>query len=88
MLWNNAMEHNHTNLIYGFLASFFVFGTGITMGILSRAGTDLHSQLVITVVAIFFIISGIIILKRTFQKRDNCPICKVKYNFGKKKGKN
>ncbi len=79
------MEHNHKNLIYGFSISFFMFGVGIIMGFLSRTGVDLQSQLIVTVVAFLLLIAGIIMLKDTFKMRDNCPICKEKYRFGKKK---
>lgn len=79
------MEHNHSNLIIRFMISFFMFGVGMSMGLFSRSGGDLHSQLVILVTAIIFLVTGIIILKKSFNLRDNCPICKNKYSFGKKK---
>jgi len=62
-----------------------MFCIGMTIGLFSRSGGDLHSQLVLLVTAIFLLITGIIILKGTFKLRDNCPICKNKYRFGKKK---
>jgi len=85
LLVNLVMDHNHNPLIYGFLLSFIMFAMGMIMGFLSRSGTDLQSQLVVTVVAILMVGAGIIILRRTFKLRDNCPICKNKYHFGKKK---
>lgn len=65
-----------------------MFGAGIILGFLSKSGTDLHSQAVILIIALFMLILGIITLRGTFQRRDNCPICCEKYRFGKKKTKN
>ncbi len=79
------MEHNHSNLIYGFLLSFFVFGLGVSMVFLSPSGTDLHSKIVVLVSATLLISAGIIMLRSTFKKRDNCPICFERYHFGRKK---
>lgn len=79
------MEHNHSNLIIRFMLSFFMVGVGMSLGLFSRSGGDLQSQLVLLVTAIFLLITGIIILRGTFKLRDNCSICKNKYRFGKKK---
>ena len=49
------MEHNHSNLIIRFMLSFFMFGVGMSLGLFSRSGGDLQSQLVILVSAIFLL---------------------------------
>jgi len=79
------MEHNHSNLIYGFLLSFFVCGLGVSLAFLSTSGADLHSKIVVIVSATLLISAGVIMLKTTFKKRDNCPICFERYHFGRKK---
>lgn len=79
------MEHNHSPLIYGFLLSFLVFGLGIAMGLFSASGTDFLSRIIPQFMAGLMIVAGIIMLRGTFKKRDECPICKGKYQFGKKK---
>lgn len=85
LLVNLVMEHNHNPLIYGFLMSFTVFGIGVFMVFLSPSGTDFHSKIVVTVSAVLLISAGIFMLRGTFRKRDNCPICFERYHFGRKK---
>lgn len=79
------MEHNHNPLIYGFLLSFLMFGLGIAIGLISASGTDFQSRIIPQLIAGLMIAGGIIMLRGTFKKRDDCPICKEKYQFGKKK---
>lgn len=78
-------EHNHSRLAFGFLLSFFMFGLGISLAFIGRSGADLQSQLVVTVFALLMIISSIYMIRKTIQKKNNCPICEKKYRFGKKK---
>jgi len=79
------MEHNHNPLIYGFLLSFFMFGMGVFMAFLTPSGADLHSKVVFTVVSILLVSGGIIMIRGTFQTRDECVICKDRYRYGRKK---
>lgn len=81
----NTIEHNHNPLIYGFLLSFSVVGLGISLMYLSPSGTDFQSKIVVLGSAILLILVGTVMLRGTFKKRDNCPICFERYKFGKKK---
>lgn len=79
------MEHNHNPLIYGFLLSFLLFGMGISLGFISMNGADWQSLVTIQFFAGLMVVAGIIMIRGTFKKRDQCPICKDKYRYGKEK---
>ncbi len=78
-------EHNHSRLVFGFLLSFLMFGLGIALAFVGRSGADLQSQLVVSVFALIMIIASIYMIRKTIQKKNNCPLCEKKYRFGKKK---
>jgi len=79
------MEHNHSPLIFGFLISFFMFGVGVFLAIISNSSTTLEGKLFSLGVGIFVIIGAIVMVKGVFKKRDECPICKDKYKYGSRK---
>lgn len=79
------MEHSHNPLIYGFLLSFLMFGIGISFGYSTLLATDWQSLALLHGLGGLSVVAGIIMLRRTFKIRDECPICKNKYHFGKKK---
>ena len=79
------MEHDHYPLIYGFLLSFLVFGAGLTLAWFSMSGADFQSMITLLVFGVLMVVAGIIMLKNTFKKRDQCEICKNKYRYGNKK---
>ena len=79
------MEHNHSPLKYGFLVSMSMLILGITFGYIGAGGSDFQSKVVIYTFAGIIVVLGTIILRKTFKKRDDCEICKVKYHYGKKK---
>ncbi len=85
MYTNLDMEHNHNPLIYGFLLSFLMFGLGMASGFFSMEATDWESRVVVQVIGGLMVVAGIIMLRGVFQTRDECPICKDKYQYGKKK---
>jgi len=53
------------------------------MAFLTPSGGDFHSKVVFTVIAVLLVSAGIIMLRGTFQTRDECLICKDKFRFGK-----
>lgn len=79
------MAHNHNPLIIGFLLSSTMFGIGVSMGYLSLNGADWQSRVVIQVFGGLLIVAGIYMLRNTFKARDECPICKDKFHYGRKK---
>jgi len=85
MYTNLDMEHNHNPLIYGFLLSFLMFGLGMALGFFSMSSTDWESRVVVQVIGGLMVVGGIIMIRGVFKTRDDCPICKDKYQYGKKK---
>ncbi len=79
------MQHNHHPLIYGFLLSILMFVVGMALGFFSMSSTDWESRVVVQVLGGLMVVAGIIMLRGTFKVRDECPICKDKYQYGKKK---
>lgn len=79
------MEHNHSPLIYGFLISFFMFGVGIFLAVISSSSTSLEGKLFSLGVGIFVIIGATAMVRGVFKTRDACPICKDKYKYGSRK---
>lgn len=49
------------------------------------SSTDWESRVVVQVLGGLMVVAGIIMLRGTFKVRDECPICKDKYQYGKKK---
>lgn len=78
------MEHNHNPLIYGFLVSFLVFGIGLALAWFSMSGSDFQSIITLQVFGVLMIVAGIIMLRGTFKKRDQCEVCKDKYKYRRK----
>lgn len=79
------MEHNHTPLIYGFLLSFFMVGSGIILAFIGATSNIFELKIVVYAIGGIIVIGGTIIVKRTFKKRDNCEICREKYHYGRRK---
>ena len=79
------MEHNHGKLWQGFGIAFFMFGVAIYLTFTVSDIVEVQSKLFAYGVAIFIIIAGIIMLKGIFSARDNCPICKDRYQWNRKK---
>jgi len=78
-------EHNHGKLWIGFAISFFMFGVAVFLAFTMRLAEDLFNQMFIAGVALMVLVASILMLRGVFQKRDECPICKDKYKFGRKK---
>jgi apolipoprotein N-acyltransferase len=78
-------EHNHGKLWIGFAISFFMFGVAVFLAFTMRLAEELFNQLFIAGVSLMVLVASILMLRGVFQKRDECPICKDKYKFGKKK---
>jgi len=79
------MEHNHTNLIYGFALSYLLFGMGLIGSYFAFSGSDFQSKITLHFLAVIAIGISAVNLRKTFKKRDQCEICKNKYRFGRKK---
>ncbi len=79
------MEHNHGKLWQGFAIAFFMFGVGVFLAFTGGQSVETQNKLFVYVVALFVIIGGIIMLRGVFQSRDNCPICKDRYQWNRKK---
>ena len=83
------MEHNHNSLVIGFLICFFMVGLAIFLALtVNSIEVDFQSKLFAYGVASILIVAGIIMLQGVFKTRDECPICKEKYFFGKKRTEN
>jgi len=81
----NRMEHNHNPLIYGFLISFFMFGVGIFLAFTGNPIDEIQNKLFVYGVAIMVLVAGTIMLKGVFKTRDECPICKDRFQWNRKK---
>jgi len=79
------MEHNHSNLIYGFIVSYLLFGMGLASSYFAFSGSNIQSKITLLVFGCIAIGISIVSLRKTFKKRDQCEICKDKYRYGKKK---
>ncbi len=82
------MEHNHGKLWMGFAISFFMFGVGIFLAIISSSSTTFDGRMFSLGVGIFLIIGAVIMVRGVFQKRDECPICKDRYRYQFRKKNN
>ena len=78
-------KHNHGNLLIGFGISFFTFGLAIFLAYTVTLAEETINQLFILGVALLLVIASIIMIRGVFEKRDECPLCKEKYKFGRKK---
>ncbi len=78
-------KHNHGKLWIGFGLSFFMFGVAVFLAFTMRLAVETFNQLFIAGVALMVLIASILMLRGVFQKRDECPLCKDKYKFGRKK---
>ena len=78
-------EHNHGKLWMGFGLSFFTFGIAIFLAYTVTLAEETINQLFILGVALLLVVASIIMIRGVFQKRDECPLCKDKYKFGRKK---
>jgi len=78
-------KHNHGNLLMGFGISFFTFGLAVFLAFTITLAEEMINQLFIVGVALMLIVASIIMLRGVFAKRDECPLCKHKYKFGRKK---
>jgi len=82
-------EHNHNSITIGFLICFFMVGIAMFLALtVNSIEVDIQSKMFAYGIAIFLIIAGIIMLKGVFKTRDECPICKDKFKYGKKWKKN
>lgn len=80
------MEHNHNSLIIGFLICFFMVGIAVFLAFtVNSIEVDFQSKLFAYVVASILVVAGTIMLKGVFKTRDECPVCKDKYKYGRKK---
>jgi len=79
------MEHNHGKLWQGFAIAFFMFGVGIFLAFTGSPVVEIESKLFVYGVAVMVILGGAIMLKEIFKDRDNCPICKDRYQWNRKK---
>lgn len=80
------MEHNHNSLLIGFLICFFMVGIAMFLALsVNSIEVDIESKMFAYGVAIILIVAGIIMLKGVFKTRDECPICKDKFKYGRKK---
>ena len=79
------MEHNHGKLWIGFALSFFMVGVGLFLAYISSSSTTLEGKIFSLGMGIFVILASIMMLRGVFQKRDECPICKDKYQYKRKK---
>jgi len=80
-----VVEHNHGKLWMGFGISFFMFGVGLFLAIISNDSTTLEGKGFSLGVGVLVIVASILMLRGVFQKRNDCPICKDKYLYGRKK---
>ena len=79
-------NHNHNSLVIGFLICFFMVGLAVFLALtVNSIEVDVQSKLFAYGVALFLIIAGIIMLKGVFKTRDECPICKDRYQWNQKK---
>jgi multisubunit Na+/H+ antiporter MnhC subunit len=79
-------NHNHNSLVIGFLICFFMVGIAVFLALtVNSIEVEVQSKLFAYGVALFLILAGIIMLKGVFKTRDECPICKDRYQWNRKK---
>ncbi len=80
------MEHNHNSLVIGFLICFFMVGIAVFLALtVNSIEVEVQSKLFAYGIACFLILAGIIMLKGVFKTRDECPVCKDRYQWKRKK---
>ena len=80
------MEHNHNSLVIGFLICFFMVGIAVFLALtVNSIEVEVQSKLFAYGIACFLILAGIIMLKGVFKTRDECPVCRDKYQWKRKK---
>lgn len=60
-------------------------GVGLFLAYISSSSTTLEGKIFSLGMGIFVILASIMMLRGVFQKRDECPICKDKYQYKRKK---
>jgi len=80
------MEHNHNSLVIGFLLCFFMVGIAVFLALtVNSVEVDVQSKLFAYAVALFLVVASIIMLKGVFKTREECPVCKDRYQWKRKK---